>query len=107
MLFSGAEDGSLAVMVITDRPKGTHKDVSFIKEVLVQGKWYRQLEEDTKLTQQELEERKRDSNDRIHRLRSTKEREIERLTRELEYEEQKLNAELNQKQNEKDEMLRD
>lgn len=35
MLFSGSEDGSLAVMIIADRPKGTHKDVSFIKEVLV------------------------------------------------------------------------
>ncbi len=87
MLFSGSEDGSLAVMIIADRPKGTHKDVSFIKEVLVQGKWYRQLEEEIKLTQDELEERKRDSTDRINHLKSTKEREIERLTRELEYEE--------------------
>ena len=30
LLFSGTEDGSLAIMAISDRPKGTLKDVSHI-----------------------------------------------------------------------------
>ena len=41
LLFSGGEDGSLAVMVISDRPKaGTIPDVTLTKEVLVPGKFY-------------------------------------------------------------------
>ena len=54
--------------------------------------------EEIKLTEEELIERKRDSEDRIKGLRNTKEREIQRLTNELTFEEQKLNAELNEKQ---------
>lgn len=37
---------------------------------------------------------------------SSKEREIDSLTKQMYYEEQKLNSELNDKQREKDEMLR-
>ena len=51
-------------------------------------------------------ERKRDSEDRIKGLRSTKDREIHQLTNELTFEEQKLNNELNDKQREKDDTLR-
>ena len=47
-----------------------------------------------------------DSKNRISALISEKERDIDRLNKELHYEEQKLNAELNEKQIEKDEMLR-
>jgi len=54
LLFSGGQDGSLAVMAIADRPKGSHLDVSHIKEVLIPGKFYRQLEEEIKLTEEEL-----------------------------------------------------
>jgi len=38
LLFSGAEDGSLAILAIADRPKGSLKDVTHISEVLIQGK---------------------------------------------------------------------
>jgi len=38
LLFSGSEDGSLAFIAITDRPKGSIKDISHIKEVLIHGK---------------------------------------------------------------------
>lgn len=106
LLFSGAEDGSLAIMSISDRPKGTLKDVSHIQEVLIQGKIQRQLLEEIKLTEEELIERKRDSEDRIRSLRSAKERDIARLTNELQFEEQKLNAELNDKQREKEDTMR-
>ena len=41
LLFTGAEDGSLSIMAITDRPKGSLRDVSSIHEVLIQGKIYR------------------------------------------------------------------
>lgn len=30
LLFSGSEDGSLSIMAISDRPKGTLKDVTHI-----------------------------------------------------------------------------
>lgn len=72
LLFSGAQDGSLAIMAIADRPKGSHMDVSFIKEVLIPGKWYRQLEEEIKLTEEELILRKRDSSNRVATLRAQK-----------------------------------
>ena len=58
--------------------------------------------EEINLTQEELIERKRDSEDRIKSLRNTKEREILRLQNELAFEEQKLNSELTDKQGEKD-----
>lgn len=58
LLFSGSEDGSLAIMAITDRPKGSSMlDVVYTKEVLVPGKVYRELEEEIKLTKEELLER--------------------------------------------------
>mmetsp|Transcript_13309 Transcript_13309/g.18149 ORF Transcript_13309/g.18149 Transcript_13309/m.18149 type:complete len:157 (-) Transcript_13309:513-983(-) len=106
LLFSGAEDGSLAIMAIADKPKGSLLDMAYIKEVLVPGKLYRQYEEEIKLTNEELIERRKDSANRVTAIRNEKEREIEGLTRELEYEEQKLNSELNEKQRDKDEMLR-
>lgn len=95
LLFSGSEDGSLAIMAITDRPKGSNLlDVTYTKEVLVPGKLYRELEEEIKLTKEELLERQKDSESRVTALRSEKEREINGLTRELEDEERKLNREL-------------
>ena len=106
LLFSGADDGSLAIMAIHDKPKGSILDMVYIKEVLVPGKFYRKLEEEIKETNEELIERRKDSSNRVKAIRNEKEREIEGLTRELEYEEHKLNAELNEKQRDKDEMLR-
>ena len=41
LLFSGSEDGSLAIMQIADRPKGFLLDMEHTKEVLVPGKLYR------------------------------------------------------------------
>ena len=38
LVFSGAEDGSLAFMVVADRPKGSLRDMSHIAEVLVRGR---------------------------------------------------------------------
>ena len=107
LLFSGAEDGSLSILAISDRPKGSLKDVKQYQEVLIQGKFLRQLHEDIKHNEEELIERKRDLQLRIDGLRSSKERDIDRLTKELYYEEQKLNSELNDKQRQKDETLRE
>ena len=87
LLFSGAEDGSLAILAISDRPKGSLKDVTHIQEVLIQGKLQRQRLEEITLTEQELQERKKDSEDRIRALRIRKEREIDQLTNELTYQE--------------------
>ena len=95
LLFSGSDDGSLAIMAISDRPKGSSTvDVVITKEVLVPGKVYRELEEEIKLTKEELLERQKDSDNRVAALRTEKEREINGLTRELEDEERKLNREL-------------
>ena len=106
LLFSGAEDGSLAIMAISDRPKGTLKDVSHIQEVLIPGKLQRQLREDITHAEEELTQNKRDSEYRIRGLRHEKESEINRLTKDLTDEELKLNQELNDKQREKDDTLR-
>ena len=38
LVFSGSEDGSLAIMAVLDRPKGSLKDVTHIPEVLIQGR---------------------------------------------------------------------
>ena len=35
LVFSGSEDGSLAIMAVLDRPKGSLKDVTHIPEVLI------------------------------------------------------------------------
>ena len=51
LLFSGAEDGSLAILAISDRPKGSLKDVTHIQEVLIQGKLQRQRLEEITLTE--------------------------------------------------------
>jgi len=67
---------------------------------------YRQLEDEIKHTQEELDHRKNDSLNRVRAHMHEKEKQIERLTKELEYAEQKLNQELNEKQRQKDEMLR-
>ena len=35
LVFTGAEDGSLAIMAVMDRPKGSLRDVTHIPEVLI------------------------------------------------------------------------
>lgn len=77
LLFSGADDGSLAIMAIHDKPKGSLLDMIYIKEVLVPGKFYRKLEEEIKETNEELIERRKDSSNRVKAIRNEKEREID------------------------------
>ena len=91
LVFTGAEDGSLSILAITDRPKGSLRDVTTIHEVLIQGKLHRKLLEESKEKEKELKERKKDSEDRINAFRNEKQREINNLTHELQREEHRLN----------------
>ena len=83
LLFTGAEDGSLSILAISDRPKGSLRDVSSIHEVLVQGKLHRKQIEDISNAEKELKERKKDSEDRINAYRAEKQREINNLHHDL------------------------
>lgn len=83
LLFSGSEGGSLAFIAITDRPKGSIKDISHVKEVLIHGKLQRTIREDISSYKQELNELRMNSKTRITDLISSKERDIDRLTKEL------------------------
>ena len=83
VVFSGAEDGSLAILAVTDRPKGSLRDVAIIQEVLIPGRKHRELVDEILLTEKELKERKKDTEDRIEAFRSEKQREINNLTNEL------------------------
>ena len=60
LVFTGAEDGSLAIMAVMDRPKGSLRDVAHIPEVLIHGKLQRMHLEAIRHDEEELLMRTRD-----------------------------------------------
>ena len=105
ILFTGAEDGSISFMTISDkdpRRKDPLPTVQPTTEVLIPGKIRKQIMQDIKVLKAEIDEKK-DTNARI--LKTTTEqskRQVAALQKDIQLEEEKSNMKLNAIQKDKE-----